>query len=369
MLQSYCAANPRLRVSVVSESVPHLKKGVIRDFKNIMLDVGQWEGKRWNITSAMYTFENGSYIEFFSASDASKLRGSRRDILFINEANNITFEAFTQLQIRTSAQIYLDFNPSNEFWAHTELLNDPDAEWQRLTYLDNEAAPKAAVREIEKARQKAKISAYWDNWYKVYGLGELGILEGVIFSNWEVIEKIPEEARITGYGMDYGYTNDPTTLINRYEYNGIPIWDEVIYDTGLQNTDIVRLMTKNNVHPTIKGYGDSADPKTISYLSLKGYNINPVTKGKDSILFGIDALQAHEKMYVTASSLNVIKELRSYAWDRDKKTGKKLNSPIDGYNHAIDAMRYVEFMLALNKSPIKSATQPNYRPRHKIKRL
>ena len=346
LLITYAIDNPFTEISIVSESIPHLKRGALKDFQKIMLMTDNYRDSYFNKSSLKYTFSNNSYIEFFSVDQPDKLRGARRDILFINECNNIDFESYQQLSVRTKKFIYLDYNPTNEFWVHTELKNDIDSDFVVLTYKDNEALDPAIVREIEKARDKAQTSSYWANWWNVYGLGQLGSLEGVVFPNWEQIDTIPAEAKFLGSGLDFGYSNDPTAMIAVYEYNGQIIADELIYSTSLLNSDIIRLMKQDKRLPI---WADSAEPKSIEEIRRAGFNIKPVVKGADSINFGISVLQQKE-ILVTKSSTNLIKELRNYSWDTDK-TGKKLNRPIDDYNHAIDALRYFAMMgLSIRKS-------------------
>jgi len=194
VLISICALNPLSEVSVVAESIPHLKRGAMKDFKKIMIFTGRWFDERWNATDFKYTFHNGSIIEFFSADNDSKLRGARRDWLYMNECNNMTFHAYTELASRTKKGVYLDWNPTNEFWFHNELQGDEDVDFLIVNYLDNEACPESALKFILKAKEKAKTSKYWENWYNVYGLGEIGQLEGVIFNNWKTIDIIPSDA-------------------------------------------------------------------------------------------------------------------------------------------------------------------------------
>ena len=335
VLISKAANTPNLEISIVAESIPHLRRGALKDFINIMKWTSRFFEGRFNKSLLRYDFGNGSYIEFFSADDSSKLRGARRDILYINECNNVTFESYNELSIRTKREIFLDFNPANEFWVHTELKHEDDSDFLILTYKDNEALDERIVKEIEKNRSKASTSSYWANWWRVYGLGEIGMLEGVVFSNWKTIDTIPNEAKLIGYGLDFGFTNDPTAIIEIYNYNGQRIVNEIVYQTGLVNNEISKKLQKNVI-----AYADSSEPKSIEEIRRTGQLIKGVTKGQDSVNFGIQIMQSQSYL-VTAQSTNLIKELRAYCWDRDK-TGKQLNKPIDNYNHTIDALRYHE---------------------------
>jgi phage terminase large subunit len=324
-----------IEISVVAETIPHLRRGALKDFLKIMKWTGRFFEDRFNKSLLRYEFANGSVIEFFSADDSSKLRGARRDILYINECNNVTFDAYNELAIRTRKEVYLDFNPANEFWVHTELKDEPDSDFLILTYKDNEALDKSIVEQIEKNRDKAKTSSYWANWWKVYGEGQLGMLEGVVFSNWKIIDTIPKEARLLGIGLDFGYTNDPTAIIEIYAYNGQRIVNQIVYQNGLVNSEIAKRLPKNVIV-----YADSSEPKSIEEIRRLGITIKGVTKGKDSINYGIDVMQRQDYL-VTNQSVDLIKELRSYIWDTDK-TGRRLRKPIDFNNHAIDALRYHE---------------------------
>lgn len=324
-----------LEISIVAESIPHLRRGALKDFIKILKWTNRFNEQQFNKSLLTYQFKNGSVVEFFSADDASKLRGARRDVLYINECNNVTFESYNELSIRTKKEVYLDFNPSNEFWVHTELKEEADSDFLILTYLDNEALDQSIVDQIEKNREKAATSNYWANWWKVYGEGQLGMLEGVVLNNWQLIDKIPTEARLLGIGLDFGYTNDPSAIIEVYNYNGQRIVNEVAYQTGMLNSDIARLLPKKVIV-----YADSSEPKSIDEIRKHGIMIKGVTKGKDSINYGIDIMQQQDYL-VTSNSTNLIKELRSYIWDTDK-SGKRLNKPIDHHNHAIDAWRYHE---------------------------
>ncbi len=335
ILITKAATYPKTEISVVAETIPHLRRGALKDFLRIMKDTGRYFDERFNKSLLRYEFANGSYIEFFSADDSSKLRGARRDVLYINECNNVTFESYNELAIRTKKAIYLDFNPANEFWVHKELKDEQDSDFLILTYKDNEALDNSIVQQIEKNRLKAETSAYWANWWRVYGLGEIGMLEGVIFSNWKTIDILPKEANLIGIGLDFGYTNDPTAIIEIYNYNGTRIINELKYQTGMLNSDIANALPKH-----VPVYADSSEPKSIEEIKRYGITIKGVTKGKDSINYGIDVMQRNEYL-VTSNSTNLIKELRAYCWDTDKQ-GTRLNKPIDTNNHAIDALRYHE---------------------------
>lgn len=332
LLIQYALQYKGSEISIVSETIPHLRRGALRDFEKIMNWTNNFRADNFNKSTLTYKFTNGSFIEFFSADQPDKLRGARRDVLFINECNNVQFEAYQELASRTRETIYLDFNPVSEFWVHTELKNDPDVDLIVLNYKDNEALEPALIAELEKAKEKAKTSSYWANYWRVYGLGEVGYLQGVIFDNWSSIDTIPSDAKYIGTGLDFGFTNDPTASVDLYKYNGKIIADEVIYQTGLHNRDIAKMIKGKIV------YADSAEPKSISELRLAGVQCMPATKGADSIRHGIDLIHQHD-LLVTKRSVNLIKELRNYTWDKDRN-GKELNKPIDFFNHAVDAMRY-----------------------------
>ena len=315
----------------------------MKDFKKIMQETKRWVDNRWNASDFKYTFANGSQIEFFSADSDAKLRGARRDYLYMNECNNMTFHAYTELASRTKQGIYLDWNPTNEFWFHTELQGDADVDFIIVNYEDNEACPESALNFINKAKEKSATSAYWANWYKVYGLGQIGSLQGAVFENWEQCKEIPSNAEFISYGMDWGFTNDPSALVGIWKYNNELYIKELIYQRGLTNDAIATKLRELNIKPTDTIIADSSEPKSIQEVYNYGYNIQGANKGADSIKNSIDVLLRY-KMNITEDSTNIIKELRSYKWDTDKD-GKTINKPIDYLNHSIDAIRYV----ALNK--------------------
>jgi len=333
-LIDYAVKNPKQEISIVAETIPHLRRGAMRDFLKIMDLIGMYRDEQFNKSSLTYYFQNGSFIEFFSADNSSKLRGARRDILFVNECNNIDWESYYQLAIRTRKFIYLDYNPVSEFWVDTELLGDSDTDFVVLTYKDNEALDKSIVKEIEKAKEKAKTSAYWENWWRVYGLGEVGSVQGTIFANWQQIDTIPNDARLLGIGLDFGYSVDPTACIGIYKYNDSFILHELIYQKELSNKNIFDLIKSE---PTMV-ICDSAEPKSIAELQSYGLKCMGALKGKDSILHGIQLIQ-QQNLLVTKHSTNLIKELRSYVWATDRDN-KPTGNPIEINNHLMDAMRY-----------------------------
>jgi len=323
--------------SVVSESFPHLKRGAIRDFLTIMQEHKYFNDDRWNRSDHTYTFETGSKVEFFSADMPSKVRGPRRDRLFINECNNVPFEAYEQLEIRTKEFIFLDFNPTNEFWAFEYLINNPDADIDHiiLTYKDNEALDEQIVKSIEARKNRP-------GWWKVYGLGELGEVEGRIYTGWNEIDSIPNEARLERYGLDFGYHPDPCAIVAVYYYNGGYILDEVLYQLEMSNREIAN--TLKNL-PRALVIADSAEPKSIDEIKMYGINCVGALKGPDSKRHGIKAVQ-DQQISVTKRSVNLIKEYRNYLWAVDKG-GKVLPGiPEDGNDHLCDSLMYAINSLA-----------------------
>lgn len=343
ILIDIAAKTPHSEISIVAESIPHLKRGAMKDFKKIMVETGRWVESRWNATDFKYTFANKSQIEFFSADADAKLRGARRDWLYMNECNNMTFHAYNELASRTKNGVYLDWNPTNEFWFHEHLINDNDVDFLIINYLDNESCPESALNFILKAKEKAKTSDYWLNWYKVYGLGEIGSLQGTVFE-FSICKQIPTNAKLLAYGLDWGYSSDPTAFVEVWQMDKELYINELIYETKLTNSMIVERFNKLKVSKYVQIVADSSEPKSIQDISNFGYsNIIGAKKGADSIVNSIDTLQQF-KIHITEQSTNVIKEFRQYRWGTDKD-GKQTNIPQDANNHSIDAIRYV----ALNK--------------------
>lgn len=301
------------------------------DFENIMKDRGYWKEERWNKTKHVYTFEDGSKIEFTVMDTYGKAHGPRRDVLFLNECNNLSFLIVDQLMVRTREIVWMDWNPTIEFWFYTELQGKrDDIDFITLTYLDNEALDPITKAEIESHKNNK-------NWWPVYGEGKLGTVEGRIYPNWEIIDEIPIEARLERRGLDYGYSNDPTAIVDVYKYNGAFIWDEVLYRKGLSNKQIADVIL-NQPDPNVLTIPDSAEPKSNDELAAHGVPILPAHKGKGSVNHGIQVVQS-QKILVTRRSFNIIKENRSYMWETDKD-GRVINVPIGIWNHAMDAGRY-----------------------------
>lgn len=339
--------------SVVSESMPHLKKGCIRDFKDILKSHNAWKESEWAETDKIYTFANGSQIEFFGADQADKLRGGRRHRLFINECNNVSFNAFEELEVRTKEFVYLDWNPVSEFWLEQEVLGKrDDVDFIKVNYLGNEAIDEETKKSIETRKHRK-------GWWQVYGLGELGDVEGKIYSNWQIIDDIPHEARLERFGVDFGYTNDPTAIISVSYYNGGYILDEILYQKGLSNKQIADTLA--NQHSALV-IADSAEPKSIDEIRSFGINIQPAEKGKDSVRQGVQLVQ-DQQISVTKRSVNVIKEYRNYLWETDKD-GRVLNQPEHAFSHSMDAIRYAITSLI----PMIRARELYIAPRNVVKR-
>ncbi len=322
--------------SIVAESFPHLRRGAMRDFLSILKEHGYYKDGRWDRTNSVYTFETGSQIEFFSVDQPEKVRGARRDRLFINEANNIPFSAFEELEVRTKEFIFLDWNPTNSFWYYEEVKpKRTDVEEIILTYKDNEALDSAIVGSIESRMNRP-------SWFKVYGLGQLGEVEGRILTGWEIIDDIPHEARLERHTLDFGYTNDESAIVDIYYYNGGYIWDEVLYQKGMGNKQLADTLLNLPKALTI---GDSAEPKSIDEVRSYGINIVGVektkgeTKSKTFVKWSFSVVQ-NEKISVTKRSVNLIKEYRNLLWMVDKE-GRTLNVEDPSCkNNAIAAGRY-----------------------------
>jgi len=318
--------------SVTSESYPHLKRGAMKDFLDIMETQGYYDPNRWNKSESTYIFETGSKIEFFSLDQPHKVRGPRRERLFINEANNVAngFETFEQLEVRTKEFIFIDYNPTNEFWVHEHVMDRDDADFIILTYLDNEALDPAIVATLEKRKPRKE-------WWKVYGLGQLGDgLEGRIYKDWKIVDEVPHEARLERYGLDFGYHPDPCAIVSIYYYNGGWILDENMYLLEQSNREIAE--TLKNM-PKALVIADSAEPKSIAELKMYGLNVVGTKKGPDSVRQGLVSVR-DQQISVTKRSVNLIREYRNYMYKVDKQGNTVMGTPEDGNDHLMDALRY-----------------------------
>lgn len=316
-------------VTITSESYPHLQKGAMLDFQNIMKDRGYWRDDLWHDTKHIYSFETGNKLEFATFDTYSKAHGSRRDILFVNEGNNMPYNIVDQLMVRTREVVWLDWNPTNEFWFYNEILGRrDDVDFITLTYKDNEALDITTIKEIESHK-------YNRAWWQVYGLGELGDIEGRIYTGWTVLDSVPQEARLLKYGLDFGYSIDPTACDAIYKWNDSLVIDEVIHQKGLSNRQIAEVLLNLDRASVI---ADSAEPKSIDEIKSYGVPIFPATKGSDSVRQGIQVVQ-DQKIFITKRSINTLKEYRNYLWKQDKN-GDFTKEPSDIWNHHMDDIRY-----------------------------
>lgn len=331
-------------ISIVSESMPHLKKGCIRDFKEILQNEGKWQESRWHATDKIYRVNN-SMIEFFSADNPAKVHGPSRDILYINECINIDYETYRQLAIRTTETIFLDCNPCFEFWLDEKVLIHADARLIHSTYKDNEYLTPAQIKEIESNRNDK-------DWWQVYGEGLTGSLQGVIIKDWDMVKEMPLVYKNRWIGIDFGFTNDPTAIVDIRMSEG-ELWiDELLYSKGYDNLMIAEALRVCGIPKDIPIVADSAEPKSIKEIAAFGWRVEPAQKGKDSINTGISILNRHRK-HITQRSTNIIDEYRNYRWQTDIN-GEPTNKPTDRYNHSIDAQRYVCLNKLIERNSILS---------------
>lgn len=327
----YCLRNKNKVVSICRKTFPALRTSAMRDFFEILKNNELYSEEDHNKTSHEYKI-NGNLVEFISLDSPQKVRGRKRDLLFINEANELFWEDWNQLVFRTVGRIILDYNPSDEFhWIYDKVKVREDADFYKTTYKDNKFLEESIVKEIERLQ-------YTDeNYWRIYGLGEIGQSKATIFQFRE-IEKIPDNAKFVSYGMDFGYTNDPTCISKIYLHDTNLYAEELLYRTGMTNRDIHNELLSLGVGRREEIYADSAEPKTIDELYRYGWNIKPSTKGRDSVNIGIDMLKRYT-IHITKKSQNAIKEFRNYKWKEDKN-GNILNTPEDKFNHFTDSLRY-----------------------------
>ncbi len=327
----YAQTQKNKKIDIFAESYPHLEDGAIKDFKSIMIEQGYWQDSRWNSTLHVYNFKSGSIIKFISVDKLGKAKGPRRDVGFVNEANHaMPWEVFDQLLVRTKEVMWFDWNPSNEFFYEEKIEGQREHDFLRLTYQDClNALDTRIVQDIESHRNDI-------NWWKVYGLGELGIVEGRIYKDWKIIDEVPHEARLERYGLDFGWSPDPCAIIGIYYWNGSYIVDEVAYQLEMSNSEIAG--TFKNLKKALI-IADSAEPKSIAEVKLYGLNVLPTKKGSDSVRHGIASVQ-DQKIFVSKQSTKIIKEFRNYLWQTDKNGKLMPGVPVKGSDHTLDAIRY-----------------------------
>jgi phage terminase large subunit len=339
ILTDYAQANRKQKIDVVSESFPHLEDGSIHDFKEIMSDRNYWNDKLWNESKHFYTFETGSVIKFISFDKLGKAHGPRRDVLFLNEGNYLPWNIVDQLITRTRKIVWIDWNPSEEFWFQLEMLgkrSDVDFLGEKgtlppLTYLDNEALTQDEISEIESHKGNK-------NWWRVYGMGLLGELEHQIYKGWRVIDEVPFEARLERRWLDFGYTNDESAIGSVYYFSSGWILDEELYQKGMSNKQLADFLNSLPKKETTI-VADSAEPKSIDEIRAYGLNVVPCQKGADSVRTGIQLVQ-DQPISVTRRSLNILKEQRNYMWMTDRD-GRILNEEDPRCkNHHMSGIRY-----------------------------
>lgn len=318
-------------ITVVGQDIPNLKVGAIRDAQTIIdgSEILQSFIVEYNKSDRIYTFINGSIIEFKSYDDWQDAKSGKRDYLFLNEANGVAKPVWDELYIRTKKKSYIDYNPNTEFWVHSDLIGKDNvtliiSDHRHNTFLDESIHNKIEAIEDEEL-------------WKVYARGLTGKLEGVIFRDYNVIPNVSLDAKLIGYGLDFGFTNDPTALIAVYNQSGELVLDELIYQKRLLNSDINNLLRELNISGVI--VADSAEPKSIAELQSYGWVVEPAKKGADSIRQSINTLKKY-KINVTHRSHNLKAELNGYKW-KQNRDGKLENQPVDFMNHSIDAIRYV----------------------------
>ena len=337
MLHLLCSnAEKPLIVSCVAATLPMVKRGMQRDFKQMLATEGVWDENAFNKSEGCYTYPNGCMIEFFGVDNASKVHGPARDILFVNEAQGIPREIFRQLDIRTRKKVIIDFNPVRKFWGETEFVGDRYVTIHS-TYKDNPYLTKEQVGAIEKNKHDA-------NWWRVYGEGETGGVEGNVYPSYEVIDELPETFTGRCLGLDFGFVNDPTAIVD-IRFEGWDLYvDLLCYETGLLNSAIADYLNGQGLNRVVT-VCDSAEQKSIVELQQRRIKAIPCVKGRGSISAGI-AQVSQFKLHVTKRSVKMLDELDNYKWIKDESTDTYTNEPIDAWNHSLDALRYgVDYLI------------------------
>lgn len=356
LLINHALSKPDREILIISAELTKMRLTVIKDFVKVMKMFGRYQDDRF-LAGTLYRFKNGSFIKFIGLDKEDVGKGLRSDVAYFNEVNKCDRESYRQVASRAGI-VYADYNPDAEFFIDEDVITRSDCDFIQLTFKDNELLPD---REREEILNYQKLgynpdgtirNKYWANLWQVYGLGNIGNLQGVVFDNWSIVDEIPKEAKLVSYGMDFGFTNDPTAFGAMYRLGDNLYIDELFYSTGLLNSDIISRLRDNKVNPRDEITADSAEPKSIEEIRRAGFNIKGAKKGTDSIRASIDLVQKF-KIHVTRRSVNLQKELRAYRWKTDVN-GKSLNEPEDNNNHAIDGIiRYP----ALNHLAAKTVTR------------
>lgn len=322
-------------ITIVGQDIPNLKVGALRDAQDIVQSSKAIRQQivSFHVSGRTYRFKNDSIMEFKSYENEQDAKSGKRDYLFVNEANGINYNVYEQLHLRTRKQTFLDYNPDASFWVHDKVIPLDGTE---LIISDHRHNPFLS----DKVREKIEALKDKDlDLWKVYARGITGRIEGLVYRNWYVLKEDFSDKRLIGYGMDFGFTNDPSTLIELRMENDELYVKEMLYDVGLTNNDISNRLDILGISRGALIIADSSEPKSIEELRRLGWTIDGIKKGKDSLMFGINLMKGY-KINVHASSKNLIKELEQYKWKIDR-AGKPLNVPIDDYNHALDALRYI----------------------------
>ena len=343
----FCLAtnkNQKLVITVVGQDIPNLKAGALRDALTIYQASAPIKAmvKSYNKSDRIFHFHNGTIMEFKSYADAQDAKSGKRDYLFINEANGITWDIYFELALRTRERVFIDYNPNSNFWVHEKVIGQKDVQLIISDHRHNPYVPQSIRDKLEELKDQD-----YELW-KVYARGLTGRITGLVFNNWHICEEIPKDARLIAAGLDFGYTNDETGCIEVYRQNG-ELWvDELLYETGLTNSDIGKKLKSAGLSKNTELVADSAEPKSIEELQRLGWNITGAKKGPDSIQNSIDILKRY-KINVTRRSVNLRRELGRYKWKVDR-SGKTINEPVDSWNHLIDPLRYI----ALNKLKVNN---------------
>lgn len=338
LLIGYAESYPNSLITVAGMTYNHLATGTMRDFKKIMQGTNRWDESAFNKSAKIYTFSNGSQVEFLSTDNMTS-RGPRRDVLFVNEANGITYETFDQLAGRTRDFVIIDYNPSAKFWAHEELIEKQKdrTSFIVLTYKDNEALSKQERENIESRKPKAGEEP--SNWWVVYGLGQIGSLEGNVYTGWELVgdSDIFGTGKLVRYGLDFGFSNDESAMVGVYELeDGRTGVQEILYKKGILGSEYRNILMSQNIDSSVLIVADSARPEIIAEIKNAGFRIVGADKNPGSVKRGIDRVCQRQIVY---NGKNLEREYLSYAW-RKKRSGEILDEPQDGNDHLMDALRY-----------------------------